>query len=95
MVRLPVRNLVGCLEMITACFESRSAESVWHALLADKKLHGAWSMTEPNPKLPKSTGRQACAGERLSLIRVQTAKWGRISLASHGGGNMDYFSRCR
>ena len=45
--------------MIAACFESRSAESVWHALLADRKLHGARSMAEPNPKPPKSTGRQA------------------------------------
>ena len=29
--------------MIAACFESRSAESVWQALLADRKLHGARS----------------------------------------------------
>ena len=46
--------------IIAACFESRSAESVWHALLADRKLHGARSMAEPNPKPPKLTGRQAC-----------------------------------
>ena len=46
--------------MITACFESRLVESMWHALLADRKLHGARSTAEPNPKPPKSTGRQAC-----------------------------------
>ena len=46
--------------MIAVCFESRSAESVWHALLADRKLRGARSTAEPNPKPPKLTGRQTC-----------------------------------
>ena len=57
-----VHTDAGCSPagMIAVCFESfesRSVESVWHALLADRKLHGAKSTAESNPK---STGRQAC-----------------------------------
>ena len=44
----------------------------------------------PIPSRPSRQGDRLAStisdpGERLSLIRVQTAKWSRIGLASHGG----------